>query len=81
MEETKVNVKPRSMWRSLFWGVMVGSLVGGTAALLTAPHSGPETLGMINQRVGEVKNRINDVKTDLQIRAQNVAKAAQGQIE
>jgi len=41
-------------------GALIGSLAGGTTALLLAPKSGKEIRGDINQGASQVKNRADE---------------------
>jgi gas vesicle protein len=50
-------------------GLLAGAIVGGTAAALMAPRSGPEAREQIVERGLELKNRAEDVVE----RAQRVA--------
>jgi gas vesicle protein len=54
---------------AFFAGLVVGAIVGGAAAALLAPHSGPETREQIVERGLELKDRAEDVVE----RAQRVA--------
>jgi hypothetical protein len=54
---------------TFFAGLVVGAIVGGFAAALLAPRSGPETREQIVERGLELKNRAEDVVE----RAQQVA--------
>lgn len=54
---------------AFFVGLVAGAIVGGAAAALLAPHSGPETREQIVERGLELKSRADDVVE----RAQRVA--------
>jgi gas vesicle protein len=54
---------------AFFVGLIAGAIVGGAAAALLAPHSGPETREQIVERGLELKSRADDVVE----RAQRVA--------
>jgi gas vesicle protein len=55
--------------RAFFVGLVAGAIVGGIAAALLAPRSGPETREQIVERGLELKGRADDVVE----RAQRVA--------
>jgi gas vesicle protein len=55
--------------RAFFFGLVAGAVVGGVAAALLAPRSGPETREQIVERGLELKSRADDVVE----RAQRVA--------
>ena len=55
--------------RLFFAGLLSGAVLGGVAAALLAPRSGPETREQIAERGLELKNRAEDVVE----RAQQVA--------
>jgi gas vesicle protein len=54
---------------AFFVGLVAGAIIGGAAAALLAPHSGPETREQIVERGLELKGRAEDVVE----RAQQVA--------
>lgn len=54
---------------AFFAGLIVGAIVGGAAAALLAPQSGPETREQVVERGLELKGRAEDVVQ----RAQQVA--------
>lgn len=54
-----------------FLGMLAGAVVGGIAALLLAPKSGPETREMITDRMNQWKDIVKS-------RAHEVGEAAKG---
>jgi gas vesicle protein len=68
----------------LFVGLLAGAAIGGIAALLLAPRSGRETREMIRgkametqqmvqERVNDVKNRVGQIRQNMQSRAEEEA--------
>ncbi len=60
-----IEVKRSINLGSLFLGILIGAVAGGTAALLLAPKSGPETRTFLRDKAMEtqqmLQNRVKDV--------------------
>lgn len=61
-------------------GALFGVIVGGVAALLTAPKSGKETRDDLKKKADEVKKQtdkaVKDIKENADLKVQEVAKKA-----
>ena len=62
-------------------GVLVGGLVGATAALLLAPQSGEETRTMIRERGIELKSRLEQAAADAKDRAEYVIQEGKQRVD
>jgi gas vesicle protein len=59
-----------------FPGLLLGGLIGGTIALLTAPQSGKETRMMIRDRAVQVRGQVEGSLTQAGTRVKEIASEA-----
>ena len=56
-----------------FSGLLIGSIVGATLAIVLAPQSGEDTRDLLRGKAHEAKNRALDLAYDVRDRAASVA--------
>ena len=61
-------------------GLIVGSLVGGTIALLMAPQSGMQTRAQLSQTSGQVRDKAMGMMEDARNRVTDVAGQAKDRV-
>jgi len=81
------HVKQPGLAKSVFTGMLVGSLVGAGAMLLLAPQPGTKTRAelkdgvselshrtaeTVNEKLTQVKSKANQIKADVQIKAHDL---------
>lgn len=66
---------------SFLTGVLFGSLVGGTVALLFAPQSGEETRTVIKEKSLEIKDKAVETGEEIRHKAEEVAQKTRARIE
>ncbi len=79
MEQEQVVVR-KGRFGSMVTGIIFGTLVGGTVALLMAPQPGTQTRTMLAQRGGEIRDRTRGMVTDARNRVVEVAEDARGRV-
>ncbi len=62
-------------------GLLVGSLIGGTIALLMAPQPGMQTRKQIAQTGGQLRDRAKEAVEDARSRVTDVAGQARSRVE
>jgi len=86
-EELEYVERQPSRAKSLLTGLFVGGLVGAGTVLLLAPQSGSETRAevrsgaihlrdrtteVVKDKVGQAKSKANQIKTDVQVKAEDL---------
>ena len=65
----------------LFLGVLIGSVVGTSVALLAAPQSGEKTRMMLREKGMELKNRASSTMQDTRVKAGDVVSKVRSRAE
>jgi gas vesicle protein len=60
-----------------FWGMLIGAVVGGVAALLLAPKTGVETREMVMRRLNNMRDIVRSGKKDVEQMAEKTKEEAQ----
>lgn len=80
-QETEVIIKRKGRFGQMVLGIILGSLIGGTVALLAAPRPGHETRRMIADKSSELKDRATGMASDVRDRATGVASQARDRVQ
>ncbi|MDD5370044.1 MAG: YtxH domain-containing protein [Anaerolineaceae bacterium] len=80
-QETEVVIKRRGGVGQMVLGIILGSLIGGTIALLAAPRPGHETRRMLADKGIELKDRATGMASDVRDRASDVAGQARERVQ
>ena len=70
-----------SKTNSFLSGLLFGSLIGGTIALLFAPQPGEETRTIIKEKSQEIKDKAVESGAELRQRGEEIAEKTRTQIE
>jgi len=65
---------------TFFLGILAGAVIGGVAALLMAPKSGPETRDMLKDRFSQMKEIVRSKTKEAQEHAQGAAEEMQSRM-
>jgi gas vesicle protein len=79
MMEERVIIRKGS-FGSWTFGLIFGSLIGGTIALLMAPQSGMQTRAQLAQTGGQIRDRAKEAVEDARGRVTDVADQARSRV-
>lgn len=80
MVEEKIVIR-KGKFGSWVTGILFGTLVGGTVALLMAPQSGMQTRAVLAQRGNEIRDRTKDMVGDARSRVVEIAEDTRGRVD
>jgi len=72
MTQEKIIIR-KGKFGSWVTGILFGSLIGGTVALLMAPQSGMQTRAVLARRGNEIRDRTREVVDDARSRVVEIA--------
>ena len=80
MTQEKIIIR-KGRFGSWVTGIVFGSLIGGTVALLMAPQSGMQTRAVLAQRGNEIRDRTREMVDDARSRVVEIAEDTRERVD